>query len=73
MSEPTFNHIDHTRGFCGKPNVPLDTSRATVEKNGAKCLCCDSDMEIMDCSASMDQLGCYALICQICPDRCLFQ
>lgn len=59
---------DHTRGLCGKPNVPNNTSREEVEKNPAHCLCCESEMRVEDTTSSgMGQLGMYWLICPICP------
>lgn len=60
--------IDHTRGLCGKPDVPNNTPQEAVEKNGAKCLCCGSKMEIRELgSLSMEQLGIYQLVCLLCP------
>lgn len=61
-------NIDHTRGLCGEPDVPLDTPREGVEKNPAHCLCCGSVMEICEPESMMlRRLGSYALICPTCP------
>ena len=60
--------IDHTRGLCGKADVPDNTLRVDAENNLPHCLCCGSEMRLEDCtSASMDQLGMYWLICPTCP------
>jgi len=60
--------IDHTRGLCGKPNVPDSTPRDVVEKTPAHCLCCDSEMYIEELnSMGMQQLGMYRLCCPKCP------
>lgn len=62
---------DHTRGLCGKPNVPIDnTPREEVEQNAAHCLCCGSEMRVEDCTSSgMNQAGMYWLICPTCPPQ----
>jgi hypothetical protein len=59
---------DHTRGLCGKPDVPNDTPREVAELNPAHCLCCGSDMLVKDTtSLAMNELGMYWLICPVCP------
>jgi transcription elongation factor Elf1 len=63
-------NIDHTRGLCGKPDVPENTPKKDVEKNPAHCLCCGSKMNIVNPeSISMQQLGVYALVCPTCPKK----
>ncbi len=60
--------IDHSRGLCGKPDVPNDTPREVVEENPAHCLCCGSEMQVEETSsAGMQQGGMYWLVCPICP------
>jgi hypothetical protein len=59
---------DHNRGLCGKPNVPNNTPRSSVEESPAHCLCCGSQMRISECtSEGMQQLGMYWLFCSTCP------
>ncbi len=59
---------DHTRGLCGKPDVPDNTSRAEVERRPAHCLCCGSEMQVKNTTSSgMNQLGMFWLICPSCP------
>jgi len=60
---------DHTRGLCGKPDVPNDTPRHVVEENPAHCLCCGHEMQIeeMD-SIGMQQGGMYLLVCNFCTE-----
>lgn len=65
MKEKEF---DHSRGLCGKPDVPEDTPQHVVEEKPAHCLCCGAEMEIGDCSSSgMQGLGMYWLFCPTCP------
>jgi len=60
--------VDHTKGLCGKPDVPNNTPRHVVEANPAHCLCCESEMQVEDCtSEGMNQLGMYWLVCPLCP------
>ena len=60
--------VDHTRGLCGKPNVPENTPREEVEKTPAHCRCCGTEMIIVEPhSIGMAQLGIYHLICLGCP------
>jgi len=62
--------IDHTRGLCGTPDVPNNTSREAVEKNPAHCRCCGSEMVIRECSSmGMQQLSMYWLLCPTCPSK----
>lgn len=59
--------IDHTRGLCGKPDVPPNTPRFEA-RGKARCRCCNSLMDDVDApSVSMQRLGVYALICPTCP------
>jgi hypothetical protein len=59
---------DHTRGLCGKPDVPNNTPREKLEQKPAQCLCCGSQMQIRDMgSEAMSQLGMYLLVCMVCP------
>lgn len=59
---------DHSRGLCGKPDVPEDTPREVVEVNPAHCRCCGSKMKIGELgSLGMQQLGMYYLYCTACP------
>lgn len=63
-----LSNIDHTRGLCGKPDVPSSTPRHIVEVTPAHCLCCKSEMCVEDCtSEGMNQLGMYSLVCPMCP------
>jgi hypothetical protein len=60
--------IDHTRGLCGKPDVPEDLPRDELDRNPAYCLCCGSEMQIEETSSlGMQELGMYWLVCPICP------
>ena len=60
--------VDHTRGLCGKPNVPNNTPMITVVEHPAHCQCCESEMEVREMnSISMQQLGMYRLVCPTCP------
>jgi hypothetical protein len=59
--------IDHGRGLCGEPNVPNKTSREALERNPARCLCCNSEMQIREMSSSFEQLGMFQLVCPTCP------
>lgn len=61
--------IDHTRGLCGKPDVPNNTPREIVEENPAHCLCCGNEMEIEEMhSTGMQQAGMYILTCTFCTE-----
>ena len=60
--------IDHSRGLCGKPDVPKNTSREFIESTPAHCQCCGSIMKIEECtSLGMQQAGMFWLICPVCP------
>ena len=64
----TNTEINHTRGLCGKPDVPDNTPRHVVEANPAHCICCGSEMHIEECaSLGMQQGGMYWLFCPKCP------
>lgn len=66
MNDP--NLIDHTRGLCGKPDVPENTPREQLEQHPAHCLCCTSEMQIEETSSvGMQQLGMFWLVCPVCP------
>ena len=62
--------VDHSRGLCGKPDVPNDTAIEVVKANPAHCLCCGSEMYIQEPSSiGMQQLGIYAVYCPTCPSK----
>lgn len=65
--------IDHSRGLCGKPNVEKGIlSRKEAETNPPRCLCCGSEMEIVEMASSeLQQLGLYKLICLECEKTLL--
>ncbi len=66
----TSAKIDHACGLCGKPDVPENTPLQKVQEKPAHCLCCGSEMRIVEpTSVSMAQLGVYALVCDACPKR----
>lgn len=66
----TAKKIDHDRGLCGKPDVPPNTPRFKA-RGKARCQCCNAPlMRDEDAtSVSLQQLGCYALICPVCPTK----
>lgn len=60
--------VDHSLGLCSNPDVPNDTPREDLEQNPAHCICCGSDMQIVEMdSLGMQQAGMYRLICTTCP------
>lgn len=62
--------VNHNRNLCGRPDVPNDTPREVVEQNPAHCLCCGSEMQIVELSGlGMQQAGMYRLVCPDCPGR----
>ena len=68
--EAAILKIDHSRGLCGMPDVPNNTSLEQVLANPAHCQCCGSEMKVIDCnSIGMQQLGMYWLICSNCPQN----
>ena len=63
--------IDHSRGLCGKPDIPTENiPREVVEKQPAHCRCCGQTMMIGELgSIGMQQLGMYYLYCTMCPKK----
>ena len=57
---------DHSRGLCGKPDIPINTPREVVEQNPAHCRCCGSEMRIVEMSVGFRLLGMYELVCPTC-------
>lgn len=59
---------DHTRGLCHQSdrgqNIPLEEARS----NPPHCKCCGTKMRVVDSlSTSLQQLGMYQVICDVCP------
>ena len=61
--------VDHSRGFCGVPDVPKDTPLEEARKNPPHCKCCSTKIEIHTDGGSLEQLGVYAVTCPICPPK----
>jgi len=59
--------IDHTRGLCGKPDIPDGTPLEEARKNPPHCLCCGSTMKVIADGGSLEQLGVYVVLCPTCP------
>ncbi len=59
--------IDHSRGLCGKPDVPANTPLEEAKEARPHCLCCGAEMQIVTDGGSLEQLGVYALVCPDCP------
>lgn len=66
-------NVDHSRGLCQEPNFKPpyhinNIPREVAEKDPPTCKCCGQKMKIQNMgSESLDILGMFYLVCEICP------
>ncbi len=59
--------FNHSRGLCGKPDIPNNTSFEIARANPPHCQCCGATMRVIDSlSLSFQQLGMYEVVCPTC-------